>query len=83
MEEVRYRPIGIVHSPFKGPKGTPIEALRGASESREELKARYEGKLAELTLRAEALSLGRRRVATGLESRAGSTMERLAPSDSV
>jgi len=26
MNEVRYRPIGIIHSPFKEPKGTPIQS---------------------------------------------------------
>jgi tRNA-Thr(GGU) m(6)t(6)A37 methyltransferase TsaA len=25
MDEVKYRPIGIIHSPFKKPKGTPIQ----------------------------------------------------------
>lgn len=25
MKEIRYRPIGIIHSPFKEPKGTPIQ----------------------------------------------------------
>lgn len=25
MEEVKYRPIGIIHSPFKEPQGTPIQ----------------------------------------------------------
>jgi tRNA-Thr(GGU) m(6)t(6)A37 methyltransferase TsaA len=25
VDEIRYRPIGIIHSPFKGPKGTPIQ----------------------------------------------------------
>ena len=25
MDQISYRPIGIVHSPFKGPKGTPIQ----------------------------------------------------------
>jgi len=26
MNEVKYKPIGIVHSPFKEPKGTPIQS---------------------------------------------------------
>jgi len=26
MNEITYRPIGLVHSPFKEPKGTPIQA---------------------------------------------------------
>jgi tRNA (Thr-GGU) A37 N-methylase len=25
MEEIRYKPIGIIHSPFKRAKGTPIQ----------------------------------------------------------
>ena len=25
MDEIKYKPIGIIHSPFKGPKGTPIQ----------------------------------------------------------
>lgn len=25
MDEIKYHPIGIVHSPFKEPKGTPIQ----------------------------------------------------------
>ena len=25
MEEIRYRPIGVVHSPFKESRGTPIQ----------------------------------------------------------
>jgi tRNA (Thr-GGU) A37 N-methylase len=26
MNEVTYKPIGVVHSPFKEPKGLPIQA---------------------------------------------------------
>jgi len=25
MDEIKYKPIGIIHSPFKEPKGTPIQ----------------------------------------------------------
>ena len=25
MDEIKYKPIGVVHSPFKKPKGTPIQ----------------------------------------------------------
>ena len=25
MNEIKYKPIGIIHSPFKEPKGTPIQ----------------------------------------------------------
>ena len=27
MIEIKYNPIGIIHSPFKEPKGTPIQPL--------------------------------------------------------
>ncbi len=27
MKEIIYKPIGIIHSPFKVPKGTPIQAV--------------------------------------------------------
>ena len=27
MDEIRYRAIGVIHSPFKEPKGTPIQPL--------------------------------------------------------
>ncbi len=27
MKEIIYKPIGIIHSPFKEPKGTPIQAV--------------------------------------------------------
>ena len=29
MEEIRLKPIGIVHSPFKAPRGTPIQSAAG------------------------------------------------------
>ena len=29
MKEIRYKPIGITHSPFKEPKGTPIQPVAG------------------------------------------------------
>jgi tRNA-Thr(GGU) m(6)t(6)A37 methyltransferase TsaA len=29
MNEVKYKPIGVVHSPFKEPKGTPIQPPGG------------------------------------------------------
>ena len=25
MNEIKYKPIGVVHSPFKAPKGTPVQ----------------------------------------------------------
>jgi len=28
MDEIKYKPIGIIHSPFKEPKGTPIQPAR-------------------------------------------------------
>ena len=33
MKEIRYKPIGVIHSPFKEPKGTPIQPA-GAKGSR-------------------------------------------------
>lgn len=29
MDEIIYKPIGIIHSPFKEPKGTPIQSSAG------------------------------------------------------
>jgi len=29
MNEIKYKPIGIVHTPFKEPKGTPIQPASG------------------------------------------------------
>ena len=29
MKEIRYSPIGIIHSPFKKPEGTPIQPIGG------------------------------------------------------
>ncbi len=29
MPEIKYKPIGIIHSPFKQPKGTPIQTESG------------------------------------------------------
>lgn len=33
MDEIKYKPIGVIHSPFKKPKGTPIQpaAAKGVS----------------------------------------------------
>ena len=30
MKELKIRPIGIIHSPFTSPKGTPIQSAAGA-----------------------------------------------------
>ena len=27
MEEIKYKPIGIIHSPFKKPEGVPIQSI--------------------------------------------------------
>ena len=27
MNEIKYKPIGVIHSPFKEPKGTPIQPM--------------------------------------------------------
>ncbi|KPJ63590.1 S-adenosyl-L-methionine-binding protein [candidate division KD3-62 bacterium DG_56] len=29
MDEITYRPIGVIHSPFKQPRGTPIQPAAG------------------------------------------------------
>jgi tRNA-Thr(GGU) m(6)t(6)A37 methyltransferase TsaA len=29
MNEIRYKPIGVIHSPFKEPRGTPIQPPAG------------------------------------------------------
>lgn len=31
MNEIKYKPIGIIHSPFKKPTGTPIQPAAGKS----------------------------------------------------
>ena len=43
MQEIQYRPIGIIHSPFKGPHGVPIqpkaaEEIKGTVELFDEFK---------------------------------------------
>jgi tRNA (Thr-GGU) A37 N-methylase len=45
MEKIKYGPIGIIHSPFKEPKGTPIqpEAAKGADGSVEVFAEYAEG----------------------------------------
>jgi len=45
MEPIEYRPIGIIHSPFKTPKGSPIQpsAARGTEGSVEILAEFAEG----------------------------------------
>ncbi len=32
MDEIHYKPIGIIHTPFKEPKGTPIQPTASISE---------------------------------------------------
>jgi len=29
MDEIKYKPIGVIHSPFKKPQGTPIQPTAG------------------------------------------------------
>ena len=43
MQEVHYRPVGVIHSPFKEPRGTPIqpkaaEGVKGTVELFDEFK---------------------------------------------
>jgi len=49
MTEITYKPIGIIHSPFKEPKGTPIqpEGARGI-DGTVEVFAKYAGGLKDL-----------------------------------
>jgi len=30
MKEIRYKPIGVIHTPFKEPRGTPIQPMAAA-----------------------------------------------------
>lgn len=49
MNEIKYRPIGIIHSPFKVPKGTPIQPLGAKGiEGTVELFPEYAGGLKDL-----------------------------------
>jgi tRNA-Thr(GGU) m(6)t(6)A37 methyltransferase TsaA len=42
MEEITYRPIGIIHSPFKEPRGVPIQsAAAGEVEGTVEILPEY------------------------------------------
>ena len=45
MDEITYRPIGVIHSPFKEPKGTPIQppGARGVEGSVELFPEYVEG----------------------------------------
>lgn len=49
MAEIKYKPIGVVHSPFKEPNGTPIQAA-GANnvDGTVELFSEYAGGLKDL-----------------------------------
>lgn len=49
MKEIHYKPIGIVHSPFKEPNGTPIQPTGAAGiDARVELFAEYSEGLKDL-----------------------------------
>lgn len=49
MDEVEYRPIGVIHSPFKEPKGVPIQPSgRKDIKGTIELKPEYEDALKDL-----------------------------------
>ncbi|MFQ5842458.1 MAG: tRNA (N6-threonylcarbamoyladenosine(37)-N6)-methyltransferase TrmO [Thermodesulfobacteriota bacterium] len=46
MDEITYKPIGIIHSPFKEPKGTPIQPLAAKGvDGRVEIFPEYAGGL--------------------------------------
>jgi len=34
MKELKIRPIGVIHSPFTSPKGTPIQSAAGRALAR-------------------------------------------------
>jgi tRNA-Thr(GGU) m(6)t(6)A37 methyltransferase TsaA len=43
MQEIVYRPIGVIHTPFKEPKGAPIQPVAsGGTAGRAELLPEYE-----------------------------------------
>ena len=49
MKEIRYRPIGIIHSPFKESKGTPIQpSAANRAEGRVEVFPEYAAGLKDL-----------------------------------
>jgi tRNA (Thr-GGU) A37 N-methylase len=49
MKKIYYKPIGIIHSPFKEPKGTPIQTAGAAGiGARVELFAEYSEGLKDL-----------------------------------
>jgi tRNA-Thr(GGU) m(6)t(6)A37 methyltransferase TsaA len=49
MDQISYKPIGIIHSPFKEPKGTPIQPTAGHSaDGTVELFPEYAGGLEDL-----------------------------------
>ena len=49
MDSIEYRPIGIVHSPFRDPKGTPIQARSDkGTEAKVEVFREYSEGLADL-----------------------------------
>lgn len=42
MKEIKYKPIGIIHSPFKRPQGTPIQPSAGRDiEGTVEIRPEY------------------------------------------
>ena len=49
MEEIKYKPIGIIRTPFKQPKGTPIQPKAGKDvEGKIEIFSEYEAGLKDL-----------------------------------
>ncbi len=49
VEEIKFEPIGIIHSPFKEPAGTPIQPpAAGDVEGEVEIYSRYTGGLKDL-----------------------------------
>ncbi len=49
MNTIQYHPIGIIHTPYKTPEGTPIQPpVSGGAEARVEVFAQYAAGLADL-----------------------------------
>ncbi len=48
MVEIKYKPIGIIHSPFKEPKGTPIQPTASRSKGKVEVFPEFSDGLQDL-----------------------------------
>ncbi|MCF6185607.1 MAG: tRNA (N6-threonylcarbamoyladenosine(37)-N6)-methyltransferase TrmO [Bacteroidales bacterium] len=48
MVEIKYKPIGVIHSPFKEPKGTPIQPTASQSKGTVEIFPEFSDGLQDL-----------------------------------